>query len=111
MERINNHVLPNNRTDAVTMIHDIDYLRYAGQYNRIIKSDLKAIINSDSTLPGIITKVGLGTKLLLGLNSFHKTPSGITDQQARSIGEQLFDKVSHDEDYIRIFNRFGVKLI
>ncbi len=110
MERIQQHVLPNNKTDAVTMLHDIDYLRYAGNKNQLYKSDLRAIIKSDNTLPGIVTKLGLGTKLLLGLDSFHKTPQNITDQQARDIGNHLFDAVVNDEGYVRIFNRFGVKL-
>lgn len=59
--RLLNENMPANKTDFVTMLHDIEYL---GKTNPLL-SDLRAIRNADWTLPGLATKLGLGTRIAL----------------------------------------------
>ena len=61
---IMNYKLPVNKTDFVTMLHDIQYMQYAGIDNVDDIDDL-AIAHADYDLPGIATKIGLTLRKLL----------------------------------------------
>ncbi len=106
----NNNVLPNNKTDAVTMLHDLDYLRYQGNQSAINYSDIKAIGNSDWTIPGLVTKLGLTSKYLLTPTQFANPLKGYTSQQTNEIGQQYFNKVLTNPKYIKRFAELGVDI-
>ncbi len=55
--------LPNNYQDAVTLIHDIDYMSYMSAD----EADDRAITRSDASIAGLVTRTGLGIRKVLGL--------------------------------------------
>lgn len=59
--RILNNDIISNKTDFVTLLHDIEYMGGVKPY----RSDMRAIRNSDWSLPGIATKLGLGSRIIL----------------------------------------------
>ncbi len=62
--RIYNGVRPINYNDAVTMIHDIDYL----SSKSLDQSDDEAIGRLQNNIVGIVAKIGLTMRKVLGLN-------------------------------------------
>lgn len=76
--RLLNLSLPANKTDFVTMLHDIDYMSTATP----LSSDIRAIRNSDYSLPGLATKMGLITRSALdalpGVNLKFNQPSNVS---------------------------------
>lgn len=101
-------VMPRNKTDFVTMLHDIDYLRNAGLRKGADLADELAIRNADYSSPGIATKVGLTVRKALGLN-FNKAMSGYTDEQTRKLGALLMNHVFVTPPYKGLFDIYGIK--
>jgi len=102
--------MPRNATDAVTMLHDIDYLRFAENRVLTILADEKAIANAQFDLPGIATKIGLTIRKTLFPNSFNKRINGMTVTQTRQLGEYLLARVRKDSRFVKTFEKFGVEL-
>lgn len=75
---------PKNRTDYVTMLHDLDYMEAQSPVDALF-ADYRAIVNSDYDLPGIATKIGLLTRSIVAPNSFY----GGDASQARLAKELL----------------------
>lgn len=100
---IYNNVKPTNKTDAVTMLHDIDYIRFAGSPKHVDQADYYAIQNSDNSAAGIATKVGLAFRTEMQLR-FANNGSIV-----RSIGNHLLTKV--EKDYSDVFERYGISLL
>lgn len=98
-------VLPTNKTDFVTMLHDIEYLQNAG--NNALSSDLRAIKNSDYSIPGLATKAGLGIRSALGLE-FNKPIPGYNAKQTNAIGDLLMTKVVTEQPYRQLFKQYGI---
>lgn len=111
-EKILGSVQPSNYTDFVTMMHDIDYLRYYDQPVNILLSDLKAIKEADFDIPGAVTKIGLSAKILSG-HRFDRplyTSSGeeLTPEQTRAVGSELYSDVVRNENYANYFKKYGL---
>jgi hypothetical protein len=68
-----NNILPKNKTDYYTMLHDIEY---SGPSS--LKSDLNTILRSDFDIPGVLTKLGLGA--VLPLSIIGKNPFTVLDK-------------------------------
>jgi hypothetical protein len=97
---------PKSQTDAAAMLHDIDYLIYAGKSQ--LYSDIKAVFSADpTTLEGLALIVGLTTKNLVG---FHKDVSykGLADVQTQRVGEVLLDYVQSDPLYSNILTEYNL---
>jgi len=107
--RILNGVMPTNKTDAITMLHDIDYLSYAGMPRMIDRADTRAILNTPNDLPGVITKFGLTLRQLTQLNFATPLP-GLSTHQTREIGQLLYEYVREDPAYQQKFKELKVKL-
>lgn len=105
MEKISQGVLPSNKTDFVTMLHDIDYLRNAGQ--NADEADDIAIANSDNSLPGMATKIGLNGRKALGL-TFNNNIEGLTYRQTRQLGERLLTHVKTHDPYKKLFDKYSI---
>jgi len=100
--------MPRNKTDFITMLHDIDYLRNAGLKQGANLADDLAIYNSDLSMPGLATKIGLIVRKGLGLN-FNKAMDGYTEEQTRKLGVLLMNHVMTTNPYSGLFNIYGVK--
>lgn len=96
-------VLPVNKTDFVTMLHDIQYLQHANKDALI--DDVKAIKNSDNSLAGIATKVGLLTRIYTGF-AFNTTDYDTAE--AKQVGDALMTRVKYDEPYRDLWEKYGV---
>lgn len=107
--KILNKVMPRNKTDFVTMLHDIDYLRNAGLVTGASLADYVAIYNADYSLPGIATKLGLTIRNAFGFN-FNKNIDGYTDEQTRKIGVMLMHYVMNTYPYAGLFAIYGVRM-
>lgn len=107
--KILSKVMPRNKTDFVTMLHDIDYLRNAGLVKGASLADELAIHNSDYSLPGIATKIGLTIRNTFGFN-FNKPIDGYTDEQTRKIGVMLMHYVMNTFPYASLFRFYGVRM-
>jgi len=101
-------VLPKNKTDFVTMLHDIDYLRNAGLKHGADLADDLAINNADYSMAGLATKIGLGVRKGLGLK-FNQAMNGYTEEQTRKLGVLLMNYVMVTNPYQRLFQIYGIK--
>jgi hypothetical protein len=106
LDRITKGIMPNNRTDAVTLLHDIDYLRFSGLQRSDVLDD-RAIAAADYSLPGMVTKAGLTLRKFSGLN-FDTPVDGLTAQQTRTLGEKLFAYVKLNPKYNAMFRKYGL---
>lgn len=97
--------MPTNKTDFVTMLHDIQYL----QYNNadVTNVDALAILNSDNSLAGLATKTGLGLRLFTGLR-FNDTPEGLTPQRTKEVGNTLMKYIKTNPMYKHLFYQYKV---
>lgn len=103
--------MPSSYTDALALIHDVDYLRYSGLPEYEIRSDTKAIDNAGFLdLQGLSMKLGLGIKQLLELQGFNPTLQGYTDSQTRSVGWQLHQYLASDPKYVKMFKDYGLSI-
>jgi endonuclease III-like uncharacterized protein len=98
VNNIINNVEPNNLTDLVTMMHDVDYMTDTTAWQSI-KSDLKAIKNSDFSLQGLATKLGLTLRSIIYPNNFYGG-----DVQ---IGQKLKSFVKNSVFWQSQFNRYN----
>jgi hypothetical protein len=104
--KIVNSVMPTSATDAIALKHDVDYLIANDNYNEIVRADMRAITQSDFGIQGLLMKLGLSTKLLLGY-SFH---SSNTPGLSKLIGMRAKNYVKLDEQYRNKFSELGVSL-
>jgi len=84
------------------MIHDVEYLRWAGAPDRIALSDLAAIKNADWDLPGLATKLGLELRLITGI----PFDSGNTSDQ--KLGEFLQLYIARDKFWQHVFRQYNL---
>jgi len=102
--------MPNNKTDFVTLLHDIDYLRSAGLPQYQDAADARALYYSDLYTPeGFATTFGLTTRRYFGAE-FNKPIDNYSAKQTRQIGEQLWRFVANDRDYRPLFFRYNVPI-
>lgn len=110
VSKLQQHILPRNKTDFATMLHDVDYL--INNSDNPIVSDFNSMLNSDWTIPGLVTKFGLGVKAtssaLYGTPSFNNPLSGKTAKETRDIGLKLKDYISNDRKYSKLFQQYGI---
>jgi hypothetical protein len=92
-------VPPSNLTDLITMMHDVDYMTDETNSDAL-KSDLKAIYNSDFTVQGLLTKIGLAARSLL-------TP-GLFYGGNKKIGETLKEHIKSSVFWRSQFNKYKV---
>jgi len=103
-------VMPQNRTDAYTMLHDIDYLRFCGIDKLINQADARAIQGADTSPAGVATKIGLSIRNYFGLDFSQPLP-GLTTQETRLAGHNLFNLVASDPLYRARFKQLGVRIV
>jgi len=99
-------VLPANKTDFAAMLHDIQYMQYAGASEKDIEhADNLAMGNSDNSTAGIATKIGLSTRKVLGIR-FDKPLDGVTVETTQLIGNKLMNYVK--DNYSQLFNQYNI---
>lgn len=96
-----NRVEPANRTDAVTLKHDVDYMLADNVYDAW-SADYRAIAQADNDLPGLATKLGLIGRSLIMPFSFY----GGNQQQ----GKFLKNLVKTEPYWQRTFSKHDVDL-
>jgi hypothetical protein len=101
--KILNGVKPNSKTDAIAMIHDIDYLTQ----EEPIYSDLRAIFQSGFDLEGLVMKTGLGMRSVLDALMHIMPINNITHIN----GRQYNDINMTDEELIPILRQRAEGLI
>lgn len=101
-QRVMDKVLPNNRTDAVTLMHDVDYM-LATNSAMADKADADAIKNSDWSRAGLATKLGLTIRRNFFKNSFY---GGST-----SVGYYLKYHIKDEPVYVQRFAELGLSKV
>lgn len=101
VSNILNKVKPSNRTDAVTLKHDIDYM-LATNRHEAFAADYRAVMQADNDLPGIATKIGLTGRSLFLPTFFY---GGDVEK-----GKQLKQIVKTDPYWRKVFNEYQVDL-
>lgn len=100
--RLLNNSLPVNKTDFVTMLHDVEYMTDVKPY----KSDVRAISNSDFSLAGLTTKLGLTTRTIIDALPFtnfkFNTPS--------KAGKDLMMYVLSSPTYRPLFSKYNISI-
>jgi len=99
--RILNHVFPTDYNDALTLIHDIEYLMYSKRPEIIARSDQTAINQATNNLHGMVIKIGLSIRKGLDL-PFYKT---IIPEK---VGYLLKDFVLQDLEWKSVLEQYGV---
>lgn len=94
-----NNVKPNNKTDAATMMHDVDYM-IAKDAKQAFLADVRAIANSDNSLAGLATKAGLVLRSAFLPNSFYGG-----DAEA---GKQIKMMMKNDPNWIETYSNLGM---
>lgn len=116
VERVFNNVLPVNRTDAIALIHDIDYLRFCGDASRLYAADEIAIRNAGNDLSGLVMQIGLGaipftvpTPIPSGkYHPFASPLKGMSVSRTRRIGEFLLKYIQESPLFVKCLAGFGV---
>jgi hypothetical protein len=92
-----NGILPYSYNDAVALIHDINYLMYAGEDVSLV--DFEAINSFDKTTPaGIAGIIGLSLKQYLPFEINSPLPTK-TNLETKEIGMILHDYVANDDKF------------
>jgi len=89
-------------------MHDIDYMRTAGDPSAQNYADLKAINNSDFSLQGIATKIGLSTRMRFGFE-FNTPLPDTTPAFTQHLGNQALNFVKTDPEYKKLFAKYDVE--
>lgn len=97
---------PADRNDAVTLIHDIEYLLYSGNPDMTAKSDELAIRESSEGWEGTLIKAGLGVRLAMDLD-FNpvKTPY---DHQ---LGQYLKNYVQTNDGWVDVLKPYQLSWV
>jgi len=108
VERLRNSVMPNNKNDFATLLHDIDYLRTAGRKEKQLMADFRAIKNGEPlTARGALTLLGLGSREAIGL-TFNKAIPGYSEEETRDIGNKTWEWLKQNAQYADLFEKYGV---
>jgi hypothetical protein len=92
-----NGILPYSYNDAVALIHDINYLMYAGEDVSLI--DFEAINSFDKTTPaGIAGILGLSIKQYLPFEMNKPLPT-LTNLETKKVGMILHDYIANDAHF------------
>lgn len=100
-------MLPANKTDFATLLHDIKYLQTAGEPSNQWHWDKQAIRDSSLDLPGIATTIGLTTRKVLGL-TFNKPLKNYTSQQTQQLGNRALLYVKTHQPYKSLFRKYDI---
>lgn len=96
--------MPVSRTDAIAMLHDIDYLRYAGVRD-INKYDDIAINRAGRDLESQVLVAGLTARKMIGIR-FDGNNGNIGEQ--RIAGYNLHNYVVDNDEYRKMFQAYGL---
>ncbi len=100
ISRIADGVMPNNKTDAATLMHDIDYMLATNKKESIL-ADISAIKRSDKLTPeGLATTIGLTSRSLLTPQLFYGGNP--------LYGDVLKQYVKLDPQYQQKFKEYGL---
>jgi hypothetical protein len=97
--------MPRNKTDAVTLMHDVDYAltgkpRTTKADLKALEADIKAIQNADNTLPGLVTQVGLTLRSMMNL-PFHGSDN-------TELASKMKQTIKQDPYYQKRFKELGL---
>lgn len=93
--------IPSNKTDFVTMLHDIDYMGTSTP----LSSDIRAIRNSDYSVQGLATKMGLGLRSMLDALPF----VNLKFNKPSSVGKSLMMYVLTSPLYRPLFDKYQIE--
>jgi len=97
-DRINRGVLPSGVTDTIAMVHDINYLLADGDWRKELEADRIAIAKASYfDVGGILMKLGLSTKDLVGLQ--------LSTQGSRAEGLLLKEHVLNNPLYQNVMQQ------
>jgi hypothetical protein len=96
INNILNGVLPATYNDMIALIHDINYLQYAG--DDVTQSDFDAINSFDAGLSGIAGSIGLYLGHLQPMNFNNALPT-LTNTETQFVGKTLKDYVEEDPKF------------
>ncbi len=92
--------MPANKTDAATLMHDVDYMIAQNPREAMI-ADFNAMTRSDWSLEGFVTKIGLAARSKFAPKRFY---GGDVES-----GYILKDYVKNDPRYRASFKSYGME--
>jgi len=105
--RVKNHNYPVNRSDFISLLHDIDYLIVSGDKQAELVADAAAIQRAElgGTFLDLILKYGLKVKQWLGLqpNRIATIEEGI---DKRKTGMLLLNYIMTNPDWVANLDRY-----
>ncbi len=101
INRVLDRVFPTDYDDAVTLVHDIEYLMYSDNKELIRKADTHAIEQATLDFHGLATRLGLTLGKLLDLNFY-------SSDIPTNVGYALRDFVLNDPEWRDVINKYEV---
>jgi hypothetical protein len=98
IERLRRGDMPYGKTDAISLLHDIDYIGAMDKNDLRIADDL-AINRAGYNLQGITMKLGLSARKLIGLDLAGKRPD---------VAKDLKHFVMNDPEYRFMLHSYGL---
>jgi hypothetical protein len=92
-----NHKYPTSEVDAISLVHDVEYLITAGRSNSI--PDQSVYRQVQPNLASFIQSAGIKFGNLLGLK-FNKHLPGYSDSETRRLGIHLRDFIMTDPQWV-----------
>lgn len=98
--------MPQSKTDAIAIKHDLDYFIYNDSPLGVLFSDARAIEEAPWTLEGAAMKVGLFLRGVSGLDFYSQKDAS----KAKSIGLLAKQYVKDNPNFQKSFAKYGVRL-
>lgn len=95
-----NKIQPVSRTDAIALVHDVDYL-LASNDQDAINADNRALTMADNSAQGLAMQLGLNTRKQLFTDSFYGG--------SYRAGQILKQTIKDDPQYQNSFNKFALQ--
>lgn len=102
-------MFPVDKTDFITMLHDIDYLRFCQDNVMIAKADDFAIKHASGCFGAVVTNIGLRIRKILNL-SFDSALPQLTVGQTREVGHQLALQIVLSRRWRALFDKYKVSI-
>jgi len=105
--RVKNHDYPVNRSDFISLLHDIDYLIVTGDKKAELVADAAAIQRAElgGTFLDLVVKYGLKIKQWLGFQP-NKVSTNQEAAEKRRTGMLLLDYIMNNPDWVANLNRY-----
>jgi len=100
--------LPTSKTDALALLHDVQYLQAHGNSVKTYIADWKAINQAPWDLQGLAMKTGLFARSYFDL-PFNTKATTLKEESVR-VGDLLMERLKTDPKYTNIFRKYNIDI-